>query len=93
MGRRLDHKLECATCGTIYLDIPADLKSSSPIHCSSCGNFLGSWGDLETDFARQGGHHGVFRMEKGVITRLDEPGQVLRGPANQNTPKPADEVV
>jgi hypothetical protein len=94
MGQRLDHKLECANCGTIYLDIPADVDSNSPIHCSSCGNFLGSWGDLETDFARQGGQHGVFRMEKGMITRLDEPAQVLHGAANENAPKPLkpDEV-
>ncbi|MDR6636340.1 ribosomal protein S27E [Phyllobacterium sp. 1468] len=37
--KRLDHKLDCKACGTIYLDIPADVQSHTPIYCSSCGDF------------------------------------------------------
>ena len=43
--QRLDHKLDCKKCGTIYLDIPDDVKVTSAIHCSSCGRFLGHWGN------------------------------------------------
>ncbi|MBB3236260.1 hypothetical protein [Phyllobacterium endophyticum] len=93
MAQRLDHKLECADCGTIYLDIPADVTSSTPIHCSSCGNFLGSWGDLEMDFAKQGGQHGIFRMEQGVITRVDDAAQALRSANENKPPMKSDEIV
>lgn len=72
MARHLNHKLECKNCGTIYLDIPDDVNSASPIHCSTCGLFLGRWEELETDFAAQGGQSGVFRMENGEITQIDE---------------------
>jgi hypothetical protein len=40
---RLDHKLDCKKCGTIYPDIPDDVKGTSLIHCSSCGEHLGYW--------------------------------------------------
>jgi uncharacterized Zn finger protein len=72
MAKKLDHKLECKDCGTIYLDIPIDVKSTSPIHCSSCGQYIGRWEEIETDFALQGGQHGVFKMDKGEITQIDE---------------------
>ncbi|MDR6631438.1 hypothetical protein J2X72_000209 [Phyllobacterium sp. 1468] len=31
-------------------------------------------------------------MEKGMITRLDEPAQILHGVANENAPKPLKPV-
>lgn len=68
---RLDHKLDCKDCGTIYLDIPETVASDTPIHCSSCGQLLGRWGELERDFARQGGQNGVFEMKDGQILRKD----------------------
>jgi hypothetical protein len=72
MVLNLDHKLDCKDCGTIYLDIPSNANSDTPIHCSTCGIFLGRWGELETDFARQGGQSGVFHMEDGQITPIVE---------------------
>jgi hypothetical protein len=68
---RLDHKLDCKDCGTIYLDIPDTVESDTLIHCSSCGQLLGRWSELESDFARQGGQNGVFEMKDGQILRKD----------------------
>jgi hypothetical protein len=74
MIRKLNHRLECKDCGTIYLDIPPDVNGDTPIHCSSCSKFLGHWRKLEKDFASQGGHHGVFHMQDGQINRIDDAG-------------------
>ncbi|MEK1888207.1 MAG: hypothetical protein AAAB35_11675 [Phyllobacterium sp.] len=71
MERKLDHGLDCPICGTIYLDIPKDVASDTPIQCSTCGTFLGSWGELESSFNKQGGQHGVFDMYDGQIIRKD----------------------
>lgn len=72
MAKTLDHKLDCKDCGTIYLDIPADVNSDTPIYCSTCQKFLGRWAELETDFALQGGQRGVYKMDEGRITVIDE---------------------
>jgi hypothetical protein len=66
---RLDHKLDCKACGTIYLDIPDDVRNVTPIHCSSCGQFIGYWGELNGDFDGQGGQDGVFELKDGHILR------------------------
>ena len=66
---RLDHKLDCKACGTIYLDVPEDVRATTPIHCSSCGQFLGYWGELSRDFASQGGQDGIFELREGQILR------------------------
>lgn len=71
MEQKLNHGLNCVDCGTIYLDIPMSVTGDTPINCSSCGKFLGSWGDLERSFNRQGGQHGVFEMDDGQIIRKD----------------------
>ena len=71
MNQRLDGKLECPRCGTVYLRIPDDVKSHTLIHCSSCDMVLGRWIDLEADFYAQGGGHGVFEMQKGQIIRKE----------------------
>jgi hypothetical protein len=68
---RLNHKLDCKSCGTIYLDIPDNLTGASPIHCTTCGEFIGYWGELSRDFDRQGGQHGVFELKDGQIKRKD----------------------
>ena len=70
-GEYLDHRLECSYCGTIRLNIPADLQPSSPINCAECGHYLGTWDELQTDFEKQGGADGVFRLDDGRIKRLD----------------------
>jgi hypothetical protein len=71
MAQRLDQKLECSHCKTVYLNVPKNLTSDSPIHCTSCGEFLGRWSEMETSFANQGGYDGAFKLEQGRITRID----------------------
>jgi hypothetical protein len=70
-GEYLDHRLECPYCGTIRLNIPADVQPSSSISCAECGQYLGTWDELQTDFEKQGGADGVFRLDQGRIRRLD----------------------
>jgi hypothetical protein len=67
----LDHKLECPYCGTIRLRIPIDASDITEIRCADCGKALGTWGELQEDFANQGGHDGVFRLSKGRIKRIE----------------------
>ncbi|TIL76999.1 MAG: hypothetical protein E5Y58_24150 [Mesorhizobium sp.] len=67
----LNHQLECPFCLTIRLRIPADAGPDDRIFCDDCGEFLGTWDDLLTDFERQGGQDGVFRLDKGRIKRID----------------------
>ncbi|WP_292349624.1 hypothetical protein [Mesorhizobium sp.] len=66
----LDHKLECPYCLTIRLRIPDDARPETPISCDDCGEYLGTWDELQTDFEKQGGHNGVFRLERGRIQRI-----------------------
>jgi hypothetical protein len=68
----LNHQLECPYCLTIRLRIPVDARPESEIRCDDCGEYLGTWDELQTDFERQGGHSGVFRLDKGRIKRVDE---------------------
>ncbi|WP_287185314.1 hypothetical protein [Mesorhizobium sp.] len=56
---------------TIRLRIPAGAGPDDRIFCDDCGEFLGTWDDLLTDFERQGGQDGVFRLDKGRIKRID----------------------
>jgi len=67
----LDHKLECPYCLTIRLRIPADARSDTLIFCDDCAAYLGTWDELQTDFERQGGQNGVFRLHKGRIQRVE----------------------
>ncbi|QKC94920.1 hypothetical protein EB231_09440 [Mesorhizobium sp. NZP2298] len=67
----LNHRLECPFCLTIRLRIPHDAKPETHIVCADCGEFLGTWDDLLTDFEKQGGHNGVFRLDKGRIKRIE----------------------
>ncbi|MDP3895892.1 MAG: hypothetical protein Q8Q62_04380 [Mesorhizobium sp.] len=62
----LDHKLDCKACGTILLDIPENATEATPIHCSKCGGYIGSWGELQDDFLRQSAH-GAFDLKDGRI--------------------------
>jgi len=66
----LDHQLECPFCLTIRLRIPADATPDTPITCSDCGRYLGTWDEMQSDFEKQGGENGVFRLDKGRIERL-----------------------
>jgi hypothetical protein len=67
----LNHHLECPYCLTIRLRIPHDAQPETPIVCDDCGEYLGTWDELLTDFEKQGGNSGVFRLEKGRIKRVD----------------------
>ena len=69
--QRLNHKLDCKKCGTIYLDIPEDVQSHTAIYCSTCGQLMGRWDEIERDFNEQGGQDGVFEMRDGQIDRKD----------------------
>lgn len=67
-GDFLDHKLDCKSCGTIYLKIPADAEDHTAIHCSTCNQYLGTWGALQDDFAAQTADgHGAFELKDGRI--------------------------
>jgi hypothetical protein len=69
-ARRLDSKLECSKCETIYLHFTEEILSpSTPIVCSSCGEYLGTWGELEASFYEQGGGQGEFQLQDGQIIR------------------------
>jgi hypothetical protein len=67
----LNHRLECPYCLTIRLRIPADAQPETQIMCDDCGEFLGIWDELLTDFEKQGGNAGVFRLDKGRIRRIN----------------------
>lgn len=71
MRAYLNHQLECPYCLTIRLRIPQDAALSTRIVCDDCGEYLGTWDELLTDFEQQGGNQGVFRLDKGRIRRID----------------------
>ena len=67
-GDYLDHKLECETCGTIYLNIPKGAGERTPIHCSTCDRYLGTWGELQNDFLAQTRNgNGTFELKDGRV--------------------------
>ncbi|RVC81451.1 hypothetical protein EN745_09795 [Mesorhizobium sp. M4A.F.Ca.ET.022.05.2.1] len=55
---------------TIRLRIPDDARPDTPIFCDDCGKYLGTWDEIQTDFEKQGGQDGVFRLDKGRIQRI-----------------------
>jgi hypothetical protein len=74
MTKRLDHKLDCKKCGTIYLDIPEDADDATPISCSTCGTRLGTWGELQHDFYMQARDTtGAFELSDGQIEEQPAP--------------------
>lgn len=74
MAKRLNQKLDCKSCGTIYLDIPQGATDDTLIRCSSCGAALGTWGDLQDDLADQmRGTSGAFDLHDGQIDEKRHP--------------------
>ncbi len=65
----LNDKLDCKACGTIQMDIPDNTTENTPILCSNCGAFLGTWGELQDDFARQIKGASVLDLDKGTIVK------------------------
>lgn len=39
---------------------------STPIHCSKCGDLMGTWGELQDNFDKQA-NVGTFDLEDGNI--------------------------
>jgi hypothetical protein len=68
-AQRLDSKLVCPKCRNIYLTFTQDMMPSTSIVCSSCSEYLGTWGELEEAFYAQGGGDGVFELHDGQIIR------------------------
>ena len=68
--KQLDDKLDCKQCGMIQLDIPEDVADDTPIHCSNCGSYMGTWGELVDDFAKQTHPGETFDLNKGKITEI-----------------------
>ncbi|RWC98032.1 MAG: hypothetical protein EOS32_02345 [Mesorhizobium sp.] len=69
----LDHRLECPYC----LTIPDDSRPDTPIFCDDCGKYLGTWDELQTDFEKQGGQNGVFRLDRGPSSGSTSAGRQL----------------
>ncbi|MER9894815.1 hypothetical protein NKJ40_22485 [Mesorhizobium sp. M0119] len=51
------------------MEIPDNPKDSTPIYCSSCGAYLGEWGDLQEDFFRQAFGAQAFDLNNGNIIK------------------------
>jgi hypothetical protein len=66
--RQLDDKLDCKKCGTIQMDIPDPVTDETAIHCSNCGVYLGTWGELQDDFHMQIQGAEVLDLNRGTIT-------------------------
>jgi hypothetical protein len=75
-GGYLNGKLECKTCGTITMAIPEEADEFTPISCSKCGRVLGSWHELQDDFAKQAREATVLELSGGKIRKTRAP----RGP-------------
>jgi hypothetical protein len=70
--KKLDNRLECPKCHTIYPTLTQNVTLDTLIHCSNCGTPLGTWRELEADFYTQGGSNGVFEIREGQITKIDD---------------------
>jgi hypothetical protein len=66
---QLDDKLDCKKCGTIQMTVPEDAVDETPIHCSNCGGYLGTWGELQRDFAMQIGNAESVDLDHGTMTK------------------------
>jgi hypothetical protein len=71
MRQKLNGKLECEECQTIYLSIPHIDAGDGPVFCSSCGGYMGRWRDIESEFIAEGGLNGVFELRDGEIIRVE----------------------
>lgn len=66
---RLDNKLDCKACGTIQMEIPDEPSEQTRITCSNCGAYLGTWGELQDDFAAQIGDADFLDLNHGNIIK------------------------
>ncbi|SDP31336.1 hypothetical protein SAMN05428967_1572 [Phyllobacterium sp. YR620] len=81
MAQKIDGKLQCEECRTIYLSIPRIDNDDGPVFCSECGAYMGRWRDVRSEFSAQGGQNGVFELSNGQIIRIEFYGKIpRRGP-------------
>ncbi|MFU0504604.1 hypothetical protein [Pseudaminobacter sp. NGMCC 1.201702] len=67
--KKLNDKLDCKACGTIQMDIPEHAEEHTPIHRANCGVYLGQWGELQDDLAKQIRDAEVLDLDQGTITK------------------------
>ena len=60
---------ECASCGTIRLDIPKDAQEFTLIRCANCSAILGEWGKIQDMFIAEL-RDGAFDLNDGQITAI-----------------------
>ena len=56
---------ECPACGSLTVDLPDGVETTTVVYCDRCGHSLGAWGDLQQKLRRIG--NGVFEMSEGRI--------------------------
>jgi hypothetical protein len=61
--------LGCPACGSLSVDLPEELESSTVVHCDRCGHSLGAWGDLQKKFTQV--VQGAFELDEGRIKPID----------------------
>jgi ribosomal protein S27E len=69
LAQSLNSKLACPKCKNIYFTFRQKMMPNTSIVCSSCSEFLGTWGELKAEFFAHGGGDGVFEMHDGQIIR------------------------
>src|SRR5262245_41294285 len=67
--RHLRFGFECASCGTVRLDIPRDADEQTVIRCCECHAILGRWGKIQDLFLVDLGN-GEFDLNDGRISRV-----------------------
>jgi hypothetical protein len=66
---RLDHKLDCKACGTIYLDIPDDVRNVTPSTAAHAAGSLVIGVSLIAISTDRVAKDGIFEMRDGQILR------------------------
>src|SRR5262245_62337756 len=60
---------ECASCGTVRLEIPEDVQELTLIRCAKCRAVLGQWGTIQDIFLGELGN-GIFDLTDGQISAV-----------------------
>lgn len=76
-ARYLNHRLECPYCKTIRLRIPEDANPDTPIACDDCGEYLGSWDELQPIWPSRAAPTGCSSLRRGGSRGLVS-GSLLR---------------
>ena len=65
MGKKLNNKLECPKCHTIYLTLTQNVEPKTPIHGSSCGTILARGSSLSPISSPKVGKVAYLKCAKG----------------------------